>query len=100
MKTFQCPATANPPPAQYIPGWISYAGCNGTDQADFTPDISQDNGVIVRNNFYGSGNQGGVVITSITDGTSNTLMVGEMGFELKDCPCYSGQTAATTICGG
>jgi prepilin-type processing-associated H-X9-DG protein len=27
-------------------------------------------------------------------------MVGEMGFELDDCPCYSGQSPTSTICGG
>jgi prepilin-type N-terminal cleavage/methylation domain-containing protein len=99
VRIFQCPSMT-PPPAQFIPGWSSYAGCNGTDEADFTSNVSQDNGVIVRNNFYGSGNQGGVKIVTISDGTSNTFMVGEMGFELKDCPCYSGQTPVATICGG
>jgi prepilin-type N-terminal cleavage/methylation domain-containing protein/prepilin-type processing-associated H-X9-DG protein len=100
VRIFQCPSMINPPPAQYIPGWSSYAGCNGTENADFTSDITQDNGVIIRNNFYGTGNQLGVTIVSITDGTSNTFMVGEMGFELKDCPCYNGQTPTNTICGG
>jgi prepilin-type N-terminal cleavage/methylation domain-containing protein len=100
VRVFQCPSTPNPPPAQYIPGWSSYAGCNGSDEADFTANVSQDNGVIVRNNFYGTGNQAGIPITAISDGTSNTFMVGEMGFELKDSPCYSGQTPTSTICGG
>jgi prepilin-type N-terminal cleavage/methylation domain-containing protein/prepilin-type processing-associated H-X9-DG protein len=100
VAIFRCPSTASPPPAQYIPGWSSYGACNGTDNADFTPDVTQDNGVIVRNNFYGQGNQLGVSLTGITDGTSSTFMVGEMGFDLKDCPCYSGQTPTSTICGG
>jgi prepilin-type processing-associated H-X9-DG protein len=100
VRLFQCPSIRNPPPAQYLPGWSSYAGCNGTDNADFTADVTADKGVIVRNNFYGMGNQPGVSITAISDGTSNTFMVGEMGFELTDCPCYSGQAPASTICGG
>jgi prepilin-type processing-associated H-X9-DG protein len=101
VKIFQCPSTANPPPAQYIPGWSSYGGCNGTDSADFTPNVALDNGVIVRNNFYGQGNQSGVSFARITDGTSNTIMVGEMSFGLKDCPCFSGgPNPTTTICGG
>ena len=37
----------------------------------------------------------------ITDGTSHTFMVGEMAFNLKDCPCYTGDgTPAATMCGG
>jgi prepilin-type N-terminal cleavage/methylation domain-containing protein/prepilin-type processing-associated H-X9-DG protein len=100
VAIFQCPSM-KPPPPQYIPGWSSYAGCNGTMNADFTPDPTQDNGVIVRNNYYGSGNQPGISMLAITDGTSNTFMVGEMGFELTDCPCYTGDgTPASTICGG
>ncbi len=100
VKIYQCPSEASPPPSQYIPGWSSYGGCNGTDNADFTPNIAQDNGVIVRNNFYGQGNQAGVSIAAITDGTSQTLMVGEMAFALKDCPCYSGPSPTSTMCGG
>ena len=100
VRIFQCPSLAVMPPAQYIPGWSSYAGCNGVDNADFTPDITQDNGVIVRNNFYGTGNHPGVAITDITDGSSNTFMAGEMGFELPDCPCFDGQNPTSTNCGG
>jgi len=83
-----------------VPGWSSYGGCNGTDTGLFTPDVTQDNGVIVRNNYFGQGNQSGVTFAGITDGTSNTLMVGEMSFSLKDCPCFNGPNPTTTICGG
>jgi prepilin-type N-terminal cleavage/methylation domain-containing protein/prepilin-type processing-associated H-X9-DG protein len=106
LRILRCPSMRGPLNAQYLVGWSSYAGCNGTLNADYTSNIALDNGIIVRNNFYGTGNQSGVRITDIADGTSNTLMVGEMGFELTDCPCYSGQSTVkdasgnTVYCGG
>jgi prepilin-type N-terminal cleavage/methylation domain-containing protein/prepilin-type processing-associated H-X9-DG protein len=87
LKIYRCPSIV-PGPAQQTPGWSSYAACIGSDNPWGPIAASGDNGVIVRNNFYGMGSFGGVRLTDITDGTSNTFAVSEMGFELRDCPCY------------
>jgi prepilin-type N-terminal cleavage/methylation domain-containing protein/prepilin-type processing-associated H-X9-DG protein len=99
LQILQCPSDRGPRNPQYLPGWSSYGGCNGTDNGDFIADVSLDNGVIVRNNYCGTGNQKGVRLTDIVDGTSNTIMVGEMAFLLPDCPCYNGSPTGT-LCGG
>jgi prepilin-type processing-associated H-X9-DG protein len=49
--------------------------------------------MIVRLTSGGTGvatNQQGVRITAVTDGTSNTILAGEMGFQLKDYMFTSG----------
>lgn len=98
LKTFRCPSMVPPPVPAAFPGWASYALNIGT-QANpfFGPGAGgnppYDNGPIVRLTSGGSGsatNQLGIQMTGITDGTSNTILAGEMGFQLKDYLFTSG----------
>jgi prepilin-type N-terminal cleavage/methylation domain-containing protein/prepilin-type processing-associated H-X9-DG protein len=92
LKTYRCPSMVPPPVAAAFPGWASYAVCIGNQPNPFfAPGASgnpaYDNGVIVRRTGGGSGTstgQTGVTMTGIPDGTSNTILAGEMGFQLKD----------------
>ena len=101
LKTFRCPSMAPPPVAAAFPGWSSYAVCIGNHANPFFGvgsggNPAYDNGVIVRLTGGGSGGstgQQGVRMTGVTDGTSNTILVGEMGFQLKDYNFRSGTFA-------
>jgi len=98
LKTFRCPSMMPPPVPAAFPGWSSYAACIGNQPNPFFPPGSggnpaTDNGVIIRRIGGGSGGatgQQGVQMTGITDGTSNTILAGEMGFQLKDYTFRSG----------
>jgi prepilin-type N-terminal cleavage/methylation domain-containing protein/prepilin-type processing-associated H-X9-DG protein len=98
LKTFRCPSMVPPPVPVAFPGWSSYAVCIGNQPNPFFAPGSggnppQDNGVFVRLIGGGSGgatNQQGVKMVAITDGTSNTILAGEMGFQLKDYLFTSG----------
>ncbi|MCS6866229.1 MAG: DUF1559 domain-containing protein [Gemmataceae bacterium] len=101
LLTYTCPSMVPPPVPAAFPGWSSYAVCIG-NQANpfFGPgsggNPSYDNGVIVRLTGGGSGtvtNQVGISISAITDGTSNTILAGEMGFQLQDYNFSSGPFA-------
>ena len=101
LKTFRCPSMTPPPVPAAFPGWASYAVCIGNQPNPFFAPGSggnpaSDNGVIVRRTGGGSGvstGQQGVTMTNIPDGTSNTLLAGEMGFQLKDYLFTSGDYA-------
>jgi prepilin-type N-terminal cleavage/methylation domain-containing protein/prepilin-type processing-associated H-X9-DG protein len=92
LKTFRCPSMIAPPTPQALLGWGSYAYCVGNVPAPFHPpgasgNPTSDNGVVVRLVGSGAGgatSQSATNILSITDGTSNTILAGEMGFQLKD----------------
>ena len=98
LKVFRCPSMVPPPVPTAFPGWSSYAVCIGNQPNPFFPPGSGgnpafDNGVFVRRIGGGGGvatGQQGVQMTAVTDGTSNTILVGEMGFQLKDYLFTSG----------
>jgi prepilin-type N-terminal cleavage/methylation domain-containing protein/prepilin-type processing-associated H-X9-DG protein len=101
LKTFRCPSMRTPPTPAAFPGWASYALCIGNQvNPFFGPGLGgnppYDNGIIVRLTGGGSGGatgQSGVRMTTITDGTSNTILTGEMGFQLRDYFFTSGPFA-------
>ena len=101
LKTFDCPSLKPPPVPAAFPGWSGYAFSIGNQPNPFfAPGAGgnppADNGVIVRTTGGGSGgatNQLGVQIVTVTDGTSNTILAGEMGFQLKDYNFSSGPYA-------
>jgi hypothetical protein len=101
LSVFRCPTMVTPPVPAAFPGWSSYAFCiGGQPNPFFGPGTggnpATDNGVIVRLTAGGSGvatNQTGVPMAGIADGTSNTLLAGEMGFQLKDYNFSSGPYA-------
>jgi prepilin-type N-terminal cleavage/methylation domain-containing protein/prepilin-type processing-associated H-X9-DG protein len=101
LSVFVCPSMRPPMTPGAVPAWSSYATSIGSSDPWMPIPAGGDNGVIVRNNFYGTGTYSGVRLTDITDGTSNTFVVSEMGFELPDCPCYDSSGNPTSqICGG
>jgi len=88
---FRCPAML-PPPVRQTTGWSSYAFCNGSDNGFFPLTASGDTGMIIRGNSTGASVQAykGTTMTDVTDGTSNTILAGEMNFQLKDYTFTSG----------
>jgi prepilin-type N-terminal cleavage/methylation domain-containing protein/prepilin-type processing-associated H-X9-DG protein len=94
VKIFLCPSMAPPPAPQaaYSTHYASYAACLGSNDGWLPP---PDNGVIVRANATGNpvAVDGGKRIADVTDGTTNTLLAGEMGFQLKDYLFTSGAYA-------
>jgi prepilin-type N-terminal cleavage/methylation domain-containing protein/prepilin-type processing-associated H-X9-DG protein len=101
LSVFVCPSMMPPATPDAIPAWSSYASSIGSTDPWMPIPADGDNGIIVRNNFYGMGNYSSVRLTDITDGTSNTFVVSEMGFELKDCPCFDPMGNPTSqTCGG
>jgi len=101
IKTFRCPSMLPPPTPAAFPGWSSYAMNIGNMPNPFFPPGSggnplYDNGPIVRLIGGGTGgttNQRGVPLVAITDGTSTTILTGEMGFQLRDYTFTSGPYA-------
>ncbi|MCR9120068.1 MAG: DUF1559 domain-containing protein, partial [bacterium] len=53
-----------------------YAGCVGSANTDY-PDSASHNGIFYRSNLVAGGLTKGPKFADITDGTSNTLLVGE-----------------------
>lgn len=98
LKTYRCPTMKAPPTAAAFPGWASYSMNIGNMPNPFYGpgtggNPSYDNGPIVRlvgGGSSGTTNQRGIGITSISDGTSNTILTGEMGFQLTDYNFSSG----------
>jgi prepilin-type N-terminal cleavage/methylation domain-containing protein/prepilin-type processing-associated H-X9-DG protein len=101
LKTFRCPSMMPPPTPAAFPGWSSYAVNIGNMPNPFFPpglggNPSYDNGPIVRLIGGGSGgatHQQGISLAHIPDGTTNTILTGEMGFQLKDYTFTSGPFA-------
>ncbi|VTR97549.1 DUF1559 family PulG-like putative transporter [Tuwongella immobilis] len=98
LKTFICPSMAPPPVLDAFPGYSSYAVCIGNQPNSFFPPGSGgnpavDNGIIVRATGGGSGGAtgfGATTMVGISDGTSNTILASEMGYQLKDYTFTSG----------
>jgi prepilin-type processing-associated H-X9-DG protein len=80
VKNYRCPSMV-PPANPQATAWSSYAASVGDNYAW---GAGPDNGIIVRHNF------GSVRMTDINDGTSNTILVGEMGYQLRDYLFSSG----------
>jgi prepilin-type N-terminal cleavage/methylation domain-containing protein/prepilin-type processing-associated H-X9-DG protein len=93
VPIYRCPSMV-PPTVIQSEGWSSYGFCIGTDNAFSPPPATGDNGIVVRRNATGgSAIFRGVTIASVSDGTSNTILAGEMGFQLKDYNFTSGPNA-------
>jgi len=94
VPPFRCPSMTPPPVAQTT-GWSSYAFCIGT-QNGFSPiPATGDDGMIIRGNSTGASVAAyvGTTLMHVSDGTSNTILAGEMGFQLKDYNFASGPNA-------
>ncbi|VTT99734.1 Uncharacterized protein OS=Planctomyces brasiliensis (strain ATCC 49424 / DSM 5305 / JCM 21570 / NBRC 103401 / IFAM 1448) GN=Plabr_2514 PE=4 SV=1: N_methyl: SBP_bac_10 [Gemmataceae bacterium] len=85
LKTFVAPAM--PVPAAADPGWSSYGFCAGNRVVDPLVDLyaSKSDGVVIP------AIHGKVTLNSITDGTSNTLLAGEMHWTIRGWT-YSGSS--------
>lgn len=96
IQIYLCPSMPNPPgpPQAYSTHFASYAVCIGSNDGWAPP---PDNGAIVRSNATGSPTivDQGKRLTDLTDGTSNTFLAGEMGFQLKDYSFTSGPYAGS-----
>ncbi len=96
IQIYICPSMVAPPspPAAYTTHYASYAVCIGSNEAWAPP---PDNGAIVRSNNTGSPVilDQGKRLTDLTDGTSTTFLVGEMGYQLKDYLFASGPFAGS-----
>jgi prepilin-type N-terminal cleavage/methylation domain-containing protein/prepilin-type processing-associated H-X9-DG protein len=97
VNIYLCPSMQPPPgpPAAYSTHYASYAVCVGSNDAWAPP--PPDNGAVVRSNATGSTAlvDQGKRLTDLTDGTSATLLAGEMGFQLKDYLFTSGPYAGS-----
>jgi prepilin-type N-terminal cleavage/methylation domain-containing protein/prepilin-type processing-associated H-X9-DG protein len=101
LKAYRCPTMLPPPVPQAFPGWSSYAVCIGDQPSPFTgPGVggnpASDNGLIVRTTSGGSGvatNSQGVQLVAASDGTSNTILAGELNFRVPDYTFTSGPFA-------
>jgi prepilin-type N-terminal cleavage/methylation domain-containing protein/prepilin-type processing-associated H-X9-DG protein len=94
VNIYICPSMQLPPApvAAYTTHYASYAVCIGDNNAWASP---PDNGAIVRSNATGSATllTQGTRMTDMGDGTSSTILAGEMGFQLKDYLFASGPYA-------
>ena len=97
IKIYLCPSMV-PPSVLQSTAISSYAACIGSNSAWSPP---PDNGMIGRHDYYGdpTGATTGFCFADIPDGTSNTIAVGEMGFQLKDYLFSSGANAGQVRAG-
>ena len=88
VKIYRCPSMV-PPPIDDPNGvsWTSYNACVGNQHAWFAPTAS--NGIIARR----EAKPRGVRMVHITDGTSNTIAVGESNYGIEDYLWSSGPNA-------
>jgi prepilin-type N-terminal cleavage/methylation domain-containing protein/prepilin-type processing-associated H-X9-DG protein len=101
LKTYTCSTMVPPPVLAAFPGYSSYAVNIGNQPNPFFApgaggNPAYDNGPIVRLTGGGSGvstGQQGITLVGIIDGTSNTILAGEMGYQLKDYNFSSGPYA-------
>ena len=96
VQIYLCPSMLAPPGPldAYSTHYASYALCVGNNDAWAAP---PDNGAIVRSNATGNPAiiDTGKRMTDIIDGTSSTIVVGEMGYQLKDYMFTSGPYAGS-----
>jgi prepilin-type N-terminal cleavage/methylation domain-containing protein/prepilin-type processing-associated H-X9-DG protein len=85
LKAYRCP-TMMQPPIEQSKAWSSYVANIGTVYSWGT---AADDGPVVRHTVLPSGTS----ISSIGDGTSNTFVIAEMGYQLKNYTFTSGPFA-------
>lgn len=89
IRILICPSMQLPPAPldAYSTHYASYAVCVGSNDAWSPP--MPDNGAIVRTNDTGSSTivDTGKALLDLSDGTSSTLLVGEMGFQVVGYQC-------------
>jgi len=94
LKTYLCPSMVPPPVPAAFPGYASYAVCIGDAAMGFgPPPAAGDNGLFVR--MAGTAPDQGVRMSAIPDGTSNTVAVGETGYQVRDYLFSSGPYAGS-----
>jgi prepilin-type N-terminal cleavage/methylation domain-containing protein/prepilin-type processing-associated H-X9-DG protein len=85
LKILRCPSMA-PPPIEQSSAWSSYVASIGSVYAWGT---DADNGPVVRHTTIPTG----TAMASISDGASNTFVIGEMGYQLPNYLFTSGPFA-------
>lgn len=77
LKLYTCPAMSPPQQARiYNQAVSSYGVCAGSEQAVFNGSATGSNGMIAIKQR--------IRLTQVVDGTSNTIMAGDMGYGLMD----------------
>lgn len=89
VKLFRCPSMS-PPQIEQSSGWSTYAMCIGSNYA-WGP--LPDNGIVVRFDATIRPTSQGIALTDVADGTTQTILAGEMGFQLDDYFFASGPFA-------
>lgn len=92
IPSYLCPSMQLPPVVQTY-AYSSYSACIGSNYAWGS---GPDNGILIRGvTGFSSSLQThrGISLTQIPDGTSNTLLIGEMGYQVKDYLFTSGPEA-------
>ena len=85
VKTFFCPSRRGPSALPATGNWYTPGGTFGHAPTDYAScQGTGDNGAIA----YNGGNVDGRKLTDISDGTSNTLMLGEKRMDLKNLGQY------------
>jgi len=85
VPMYRCPSML-PPPIEQSKSWSSYAACVGTV---YVWGGAPDDGPVVRYTTLPDGTS----LASLSDGTSSTFVVGEMGYQLKNYLFSSGPHA-------
>jgi prepilin-type N-terminal cleavage/methylation domain-containing protein/prepilin-type processing-associated H-X9-DG protein len=87
IKVYRCPSMLPPPIEDPAVAWASYNACIGNQNAWYA--ATHSNGIIVRR----EANPRGVRMPHISDGTSNTIAVGETNYRILDYTYSSGPNA-------